>query len=133
MKAGFVRGIVREVIVQVTEDMCPAFDGIVVHRCYSTWSLVHHMEIAARKVLVDFLEDHEEGIGAHVSVDHLSPCPLGHTARVCAELVEVTHDRHIRVICDVSAFDGDRLLAQGKQVQVVMNKDHLKRYLAKHD
>ncbi len=133
MKAGFVPGIVREVIVQVTEDMCPAFDGEVVHRCYSTWSLVHHMEIAARKVLVDFLEDHEEGIGAHVSVDHLSPCPLGHTARVRAELVEVTHDRHIRVICDVSAFDGDRLLAQGKQVQVVMNKDHLKRYLAKHD
>ena len=132
MKPGFEPGIVREVHARVTEDMCPAFDGIVVHRCYSTWSLVHHMEIAARKVLVDFLEDHEEGIGAHVSADHVLPCGIGRTVRVRAELVEVIHDRHTRVVCDVSAFDGDRLLAKGRQVQIVMNKEHLKRYLDKH-
>lgn len=132
MKHGFHPCIVREVSVVVTEDMCPAFDGVVVHPCYSTWSLVHHMEIAARKVLVDFLEPHEEGIGAHVSVDHLSPCPLGHVARVRAELVEVTREHHPRVICEVTAYDGDRLLARGKQVQVVMNKEHLKRYLERH-
>jgi fluoroacetyl-CoA thioesterase len=132
MKSGFDPGIVREVCMSVTEDMCPAFDGNVVHRCYSTWSLVHHMEIAARKVLVDFLEPHEEGIGAHVSVDHLAPCPLGHTARVRAELVEVTREHHPRVICEVTAFDGERLIARGKQIQVVMNKEHLKRYLEKH-
>lgn len=129
MKPGFEPGIVREVTVVVTEDMCPAFDGVIVHRCYSTWSAAHHFELAARKVLVDFLEADEEGVGSHVSVDHLAPCPVGRTVRVRAELAEVTCDHHIRVVCAVTAHDGDRLLARGRQVQVVMNKEHLQRYI----
>jgi predicted thioesterase len=129
MKPGFEPGIVRELAVVVSEAMCPAFDGVVVHRCYSTWSVAHHFELAARMVLVDFLEEGEEGIGSHVSVDHLAPCGVGRTVRVVAELVEVQHDRHTRVVCEVSAFDGERLLARGRQVQVVMEKAHLRRYL----
>lgn len=129
MKPGFEPGLVREVEITVTEAMCPSFDGVVVHRCYSTWSVVHHMEIAARRVLVDFLEEHEEGIGSHVSVDHLAPCKVGKTVKVVAKLVEVIQDHHTKVICDVSAFDGQRLLAKGKQIQIVMNKDILKRII----
>ncbi len=126
MKPGFEPGITKEYVVQVTEDMCPAFDGVVVHRCYSTWSAVHHMEIAARKVLIDYLEDHEEGVGAHISVDHVATCRIGRTVRLRAELIEIDGRR---VICKVEAFDGDRLLAQGKQVQVVMNKNEIKRMI----
>ncbi len=129
MKPGFSPGIVRELSVVVTEDMCPAFDGVVVHRVYSTWSAAHHFEIAARKVLVDFLEAQEEGIGSYLSIDHVAPCSVGRTVRVRAELVEVTADHHPRVICEVAAYDGQRLLAKGKQVQVVMNKEHLRRYI----
>ncbi len=129
MKTGFEPGLVREVSVTVTEEMCPAFDGVVVHWVYSTWSVAHHFELAARKVLAGFLDPHEEGIGAHLSIDHLAPCPVGRTVRVVATLVEVTTDAHPRVICDVNAYDGDRLLATGQQVQVVMNKEHLKRYI----
>lgn len=129
MKAGLVPGVAREIVVRVSEDMCPAFDGVVVHRCYSTWSVAHHFEIAARKVLVDFLEPHEEGIGSHVSVEHLAPCALGRDVRVRAELLEITHQHHPRVVCELAAYDGDRLLARGRQVQVVMHKEHLKRYI----
>lgn len=129
MKPDFVPGIVREATLVVTEDMCPVFDGKVVHRCCATWSVAHHFEIAARKVLVDYLEAHEEGIGAHVSVDHLAPCAVGKSIRIRAELVEVTADHHPRVICELSAHDGDRLLARGKQVQVVMNREHLEKHL----
>lgn len=129
MRPGFEPGIVREVRFVVTLDMCPAFDGVVVHRVYSTWSAAHHFEIAARKVLVDFLEPHEEGIGSHLSIDHLAPCPLGRTVTVRAELIDVTRDHHPRVVCKVEAFDGERLLARGQQVQVVMNREHLKRYI----
>lgn len=124
MKPGFEPGITREITVEVTEDMCPAFDGVIVHRCYSTWSVVHHMELAARKVLVDFLEPDEEGIGAHISVDHLAPCKVGKTVIVRAELTHV--DRN-RVTCRVAAYDGDRLLATGTQIQVVMDKRQLQR------
>lgn len=126
MRPGFIPGIEREVIVVVTEDMCPAFDGVIVHRCYSTWSVVHHMELAARKVLVDFLDEDEEGIGAHVSCDHLAPCRLGKRVTVRAKLVEVSHHK---AVCAVTAWDGDRLLARGRQVQAVLKKEHLKRLL----
>lgn len=127
MKPGFEPGIAREVSVVVTEDMCPAFGGVVVHRVYSTWSCVHHMELAARMVLVDYLEEDEEGIGAHVSCDHLAPCPVGRMVRVRAELVEVHHGR--RAVCAVTAWDGARLLARGRQVQAVFKKDHLRRLI----
>ena len=126
MKPGFEPGITKEYIVRVTDAMCPAFDGVVVHRCYSTWSAVHHMEIAARRVLVDFLEDDEEGVGTHISVDHVATCKVGRTVRVRAELTEVDGRR---VICKVEAFDGDRLLAEGKQVQVVMDKSKIKQMI----
>lgn len=126
MKADFNPGIVREVTAVVTEDMCPAFDGVVVHRCYSTWSLVHHMELAARQVLVNYLEAHEEGMGVHISVDHVAPCSVGKTVRVRAELTAVDDNR---VICDVAAYDGDRLLARGKQVQVVLKAESIRRLI----
>ena len=129
MKPGFDPGIAREMSIQVTEDMCPAFNGVVVHRCYSTWSIAHHFELAARMVLVDFLEPHEEGIGSHVSIDHLAPCPVGQTVRVRAELTQVLRERHVRVICDVTAYHGDKLLAKGKQIQIVMDKEFLKRHI----
>ena len=128
MKTGFEPGIVRSLTLTVTPDMCPVFDGVVVHPVYSTWSVAHHFEIAARTVLVDFLEPDEEGVGSHVSVDHLAPCQVGGQVRVEAELVEVSQDRHIKVVCACRAFSGERLLATGRQVQVVMEKEHLKRY-----
>lgn len=132
VKPDFNPGIVREVQVRVTEEMCPAFDGVVVHRVYSTWSMVHHMEIAARKVLVDYLEADEEGVGARVCVDHRSPAPVGTLVTVRAELVE---RRHNRVVCRVTAWDGERLLGEGDQVQVVLNKGTLNTLLRRsgHD
>ena len=78
-----------EVTITVIDDMCPAFDGVVVHRVYSTWSMAHHMELAARMVLAPHLEDHEEGIGSHLSIDHVSPAPLGHRVRVTARAIEL--------------------------------------------
>jgi len=129
MRPGFEPGISGELEIRVTEDMCPTFDGVIVHRVYSTWSAAHHFELAARKVLVDFLEPHEEGVGSHLSIDHLAPCPVGRTVRIRATLTEVICDHHVRAVCDVTAYDGDRLLARGKQVQVVMNKEHLNRYI----
>lgn len=126
MKAGFVAGVAREFEFVVTEDMCPAFDGVVVHPVCATWTLVYQMEIAARKVLIDFLEPHEEGIGAHVSADHKAPAPIGRTLRVRAELVD-PNPRWI--VCSVTVKDGERLIAVGEQVQVVMERETLQRII----
>ena len=97
--------------------------GVIVHRLYSTWSLAHHIELAARRVLGPHLEEHEEGIGSHLTIDHLAPTPVGHTVRVVAEAVEVDDST---VVCQVTAFDGDRVVGRGRQVQRVLPKTKLK-------
>lgn len=123
MKPSLNIGNTAEVTVTVTEDMCPAFDGVVVHRVYSTWSMAHHMELAARMVLAPHLEAHEEGIGSHLSIDHVSPAPLGHAVRVVATATEIAPTT---LVCDVIAYDGDRIIGKGKQVQRILPKSKLK-------
>jgi predicted thioesterase len=129
MKPSLKPGVSSELAVTVTEDMCPAFDGVVVHRVYSTWSLAHHMEIAARMVLAPNLEEGEEGIGTHLTVDHLAPTPVGKTVRVVATCTEVDDTR---VICDVKAFDGPRLVGRGKQHQRVLPRAVLNALIERH-
>ncbi len=122
MKPTLKPGNTAEVTISVTEDMCPAFDGVVVHRVYSTWSMAHHMELAARKVLAPHLDDHEEGIGSHLSIDHVAPAPLGHTVRVVATATEVGPTT---LICEVIAYDGDRIIGRGRQIQRILPKTKL--------
>jgi predicted thioesterase len=126
MKPALAIGNTAEVTITVTQDMCPAFDGVVVHRVYSTWSMAHHMELAARKVLAPHLEDHEEGIGSHLSIDHLAPTPLGHQVRVIATAVEIGPTT---LICDVHAYHvrpgGDTLVGKGRQTQRILPKSKL--------
>ncbi len=123
MKPSLKVGNTAEVTAQVTEAMCPAFEGDVVHHVYSTWSMAYHMELAARMVLAPHLEEHEEGIGSHLSIDHVAPTPVGHTVRVVAEATEVDGTT---VICDVTAYDGERTVGRGRQVQRVLPKSKLK-------
>ena len=128
MKSALQVGNTAEVVVTVTEDMCPAFDDVVVHRVYSTWSLAHHMELAARKVLSPHLEPHEEGIGSKLSIDHLAPTPLGHQVRVVARAVELDATT---LVCDLEAFHlrpahaDERLVARGTQVQRILPRSKL--------
>jgi len=122
MKPSLTVGTTAEVTAEVTEDMCPAFDGVIVHRVYSTWSMAYHMELAARKVLAPHLDDHEEGIGSSLSIEHVAPTPVGHTVRVVAKAIEVDGST---VVCDVTAYDGDRLVGRGRQVQRVLPKSTL--------
>ena len=123
MKPSLKIGNIADVIITVTADMCPAFDGVVVHRVYSTWSMAHHFELAARKVLAPHLEEHEEGIGSHLSIDHLAPSPLGHQVRIEARATELGPTT---LVCECIAYDGERIIGKGKQVQRILPKATLK-------
>ena len=122
MQSTLKLGNTADVTITVTEDMCPAFDGIVVHRVYSTWSMAHHMELAARKVLAPHLDEHEEGIGAHLSIDHVAPTPVGGQVRVQATAVELGPTT---LVCDVIAYHGRRVVGRGRQVQRILPKSKL--------
>jgi len=127
MKPELQVGNTAEVEITVTDDMCPAFDGVVVHRVYSTWSMAHHMELAARKVLAPHLEDHEQGIGSYLSIEHLAPTPVGHRVRVVAEAVELGPTT---LVCDVNAYhiqpDGKKHVGKGRQVQRILPREKLR-------
>jgi predicted thioesterase len=127
MKDTLKLGNHAEVIITVTPDMCPAFDDVIVHHVYSTWSMAHHMELAARKVLALHLEEHEEGIGAHLSIDHVGPTPVGDSVRVRAVAIEIGPTT---LVCDVTAYHvrpggEERVVGRGKQVQRILPKKKL--------
>ncbi len=129
MKQGLEPGMFSEATWEVTPEMCPHFDGMLVHPLYATWTMVHHMEIVGRKLIAPFLDEHKEAVGAHISVDHKSPATIGSTIAVRAEVTSLTPHR---LTCRTFARCGDRLIGQGEFVQVVMPKSRLEALLAKH-
>lgn len=129
MKSGLDPGVFAEIQVVVARDMCPHFDGVLVHPVLATWTLVHQMEVAGRKVLVPYLEEHEEGVGAHISVDHTSPAYIGSTVTVRAEVESCSRQR---LTTRMTAHCGGRMLATGTFVQVIMPKTRLKAIIEQH-
>lgn len=122
MRPGLEVGSWHETSFEVEQSMCPHFDGVLVHPVCATWTLVHQMEVAGRKLLVDFLEPHEEGVGAHLTIDHRLSAPIGARVRVRAEATAV---RQNRLGCHMTACCGDVLIAEGRFVQVVLPRERL--------
>ena len=130
MKPPIEVGNSAELRIRVTDDMCPVFEGAVLHRVCATWSLAHQMEVAARRVLAPHLEPDEEGIGTHVSVDHVAPAPVGCELRVHAEVVEMDDTT---LVCRVDAWNGSRLVGRGRQVQRILPRARIEARLAEAD
>lgn len=122
MKPGLDPGVGHSIAVLVTLEMCPHFDGVLLHRVYATWSLVHDMEVCGRKLLEPHLEPHEEGIGAHISVDHRAPAHVGETVTLRAVVESCDASR---LITRMTAHVGDRLIAEGRFVQAILHRDRL--------
>lgn len=108
----------------VTDDMVAAFGGRVIHRVLATWSLVHHMEWAARKLLEPHLEPGEEGAGAGVNVRHLAPAPVGSVVEVRARVARAGPGT---LVADVEALAQGRRLAEGQVFQAVWPRGELRR------
>jgi fluoroacetyl-CoA thioesterase len=116
-----------EVRFVVEPGMAAAFGGVTIHPVLSTWSLVHHLEWAARRLLEPHLEPGEQGIGIGVNVRHRAPAPVGAevVARAFAPVVVGTHLR-----CRVEARLGDRVVGEGEVHQAVVDARELARHLA---
>lgn len=125
MRAGLVPGTSAEIEVVVTEAMIASFDELgLVHPVYSTWMMVKHLEEASRKVILPFLEEHEEAVGRAVDVVHLAPTPVGMRVRARA-VVERVEERWIH--CRLEAFNERCMIGNGRNIQVVVLRDRLMR------
>ncbi|WP_026690051.1 thioesterase family protein [Alteribacter aurantiacus] len=124
MKPGMKIGQQATIDVIVTPEMYAQFEGNVVHPAYSTVSMVYHMEWAARQIILPFIEEHEEGIGASVNVMHLSPAPSGEHLLVTATLTELVKNK---IVCDLVVKHGETVAGKGSVTQFILPKEDLNR------
>lgn len=122
MKEGLNPGYQASLTIQVTEDMAAGFGGQVVHPVLSTVSMVYYMEWAGRKVILPFLEEHEEGVGASINVKHRSPAPIGKTVTFVATAKEITPKK---VVCEVIAKHDKAIVGEAEFTQVILPKERM--------
>ena len=97
MKEGLQIGARAEVTAKVSEEMFAQFEGQIVHRAYSTVAMVYHMEWASRKIILPYLESHEEGVGGAVTVKHIAPTGEGTNVHVTAVVTDITDHCIVKV------------------------------------
>lgn len=119
MRNGLSLGDTAVVEAIVTEEMFAQFEGVIVHPAYSTVSMVYHMEWAARKLILPYLEEQEEGVGGAVSLKHLGMATLGSSIRIEATVIELTPDR---VLAKVEVRHGERVIGLGEVKQIILTK-----------
>lgn len=122
MKPGMKIGRQATIHVDVTPEMYARFAGQIVHPAYSTVSMVYHMEWAARQIILPFLEEDEEGIGAEVHVKHLAPAVAGTTIAVTATFTE---RKGRAVICEVEAYRENEKIGEGRVTQFILLKKEI--------
>jgi fluoroacetyl-CoA thioesterase len=120
MKPSMEVGMAETLKIIVTKDMFAAFEGEVIHPVYSTVAMTYHMEWVSRKIIVPFLESHEEGMGASVQVKHISPSLYGSEVTLTATITEL-HANEVLTAIDV--YNNFRLIGKGKVKQVILPKD----------
>ena len=126
MKAGLRLGLVVEHRAIVKPWMKPHLDGLVRHPLYSTWAMVYHMEVTARKLLAPYLDSNEEAVGGGVLVKHLRPTAVGSAVNIVGTLVRI---RANRVFTRLEVFTKNRKIGEGSHVQVVMPRERFARLL----
>ncbi len=126
MKPGMEPGQTATVEIVVDETMFAAFEGQVVHPVYGTAAMITHMELAGRRIILPYLEPHEEGVGYEIAVRHLAPTVAGMRVVARATLPAV---RGNRVVCRVEAHNDRSLIGEGTFTQVILRKADLGRAL----
>lgn len=123
MKPGLYPGQRGEVTITVTDDMVAWFEELgVVHRVYSTWTMVRHLELASRKVILPFLEPTEDAVGHSISVTHFAPTPVGGRVTATATLLRIEGNR---IVCALEAHNEHEQIGVGENVQVVLPRARL--------
>ena len=97
-------------------------------RVYATPYMVRDIEETSRLLIQEHLDDGEETVGAHVSVDHLGASLLGMISTVTSKITEVDGQR---VMLEVQVHDGMDLVGKAKHVRFVIDRDRQKVRLEK--
>jgi len=119
MNYGLELGREEKIEIIVTESMFASFEGEVVHPVYSTVAMTYHMEWVSRKIILPFLEEHEEGMGASVQIKHIAASPVGSVVVLTASVIELW-DNFVKT--KVIAENQFGIIGKGEVVQVILSK-----------
>jgi predicted thioesterase len=118
MKSTLAVGIASTTRLTVDEERCIGFmgkEGMV----YATPRMVLDVEYACRNLVLEHLDEGEDSVGSHVSIDHLAATPLGLDITIEVKLVDI--DRR-RVTFEFSVRDPIEECGRGKHVRFIADK-----------
>src|SRR6185295_10905778 len=118
MRSTLQAGLASTKRILVDEDRCIGFmgkEGMV----YATPRMVLDVEYACRELLLEHLDEGEDSVGAHVSIDHLAATPLGLEVTIDLAIVEL--DKR-RVTFEFSVRDPIEECGRGKHVRFIADK-----------
>jgi fluoroacetyl-CoA thioesterase len=116
VKPSLKAGLVSVKSVEVDESRCIGFMGREA-AVYATPRMVSDVEYACREFLLAHLDPGEDSVGAHVSIDHLAPTPMGLSVSIELRVVEV--DRR-KVVFEFSVKDPVEEAGRGRHVRFVV-------------
>jgi predicted thioesterase len=89
--------------------------------------MVSDVEYTCREFLLEHLDPGEDSVGAHVSIDHLAPTPMGLAATIELSVAEV--DRR-KVVFTFSVKDPLEEVGRGRHVRFVVDTAKTRERLA---
>jgi fluoroacetyl-CoA thioesterase len=126
MKPSLKAGLASTKSVEVDESRCIGFMGREA-AVYATPRMVSDVEYTCRDFLLAHLDPGEDSVGAHVSIDHLAPTPMGLSVSIEVRVVEV--DRR-KVAFEFSVKDPIEEVGRGRHVRFVVETAKTRERLA---
>lgn len=124
MKHIFKPGDKKHYVRTVQPADVASFHGDVVHPVCATFSLARDIEWTTRQFVLDMREEHEEGVGTFLSIDHKGPAFVGEEIVFSAWIDQINGNE---LICFYEAHVDDRLIAIGKTGQKILKRQTLDR------
>jgi fluoroacetyl-CoA thioesterase len=122
MKPGLTPGYQEKITMTVSKQMLASCGGEMVHPTLSTVTMVYYMEWVGRKLILPYLEEWEEGVGASISVKHRAPAPIGKQVTFVATATKVKRNT---VVCEVVAKHDRAVIGEAEFVQVILPKEKI--------
>lgn len=126
MKGSLKPGVKATRAYTVDESRCIGFMGREA-AVYATPRMVSDVEYTCRDMLLEHLDAGEDSVGAHVSIDHLAPTPMGLEVTVEVRIVEV--DRR-KVVWEFAVRDPAEEIGRGRHVRYVVETAKTRERLA---
>lgn len=93
------------------------------HPVYASYWLGKHIELVSRKLTLDFLEEHEEGIGFELNLKHIASTLPGMSVTLTATHQKTKKNR-VYISCVAHNELGDKI-AEATTTQVILPKETL--------